>query len=261
MVIVLGNKKFFIKSSYTDDWTHWVRERNKSTDYELKFLNLLDAQDDEKILEIGAGEGRIAKKILEHPIYYIGVDISHKILVYAKNELIKSSNYHFYFIAADAEFLPFKRAINKVFFLNTIFFIPNRFKALYNSRNILLPNGKLILDNSNTLNIQYILYYIYGKARNSAKRIANRVQIIKKIIKIIRNRDYNPFFRPGSKGNYFIYNWELKMLNFRKIRYIYELTAIQRYFLKFIRNKRIQQLIYDKFLKYFSARLIIEAQI
>jgi len=261
MVIILSDKKFFIKSSYADDWTQWVRERNKSTAYEWKFLNLINAQENEYILEIGSGEGRIAKKILDHRTYYIGVDISHKILVYAKTELEKFFNSHFSFIVADAEFLPFKRALNKVFFLNTMFFIPNRFKALNNARNILTSNGKLILDNSNLLNIQYIFYYLYGKIRNYTKKVANRFHIIQKLIKVIRKRDYNPYFRPGSKGNFFIFDWELKLLNFKNIKITGEPTLIQKYFLKMIPNRRIVQLIYNKILKYFSARLIIEAEI
>jgi ubiquinone/menaquinone biosynthesis C-methylase UbiE len=261
MVINLSDKKFFIKSSYADDWTRWIRERNRSTDYELRFFNLIKAKHNEIIVEIGSGEGRIAKKLLEYPIYYIGVDISQKILVYAKTELEKLFNSGFYFIEADAEFLPFKRAINKVFFLNSLFFVPNRFKALNNTRNILKENGKLLLDNSNVLNLYYILYFLYGKVRQFAKIIANHVGLIRKLIRIVRKRDYNPYFRPGSKGNFFIYNWELKRLNFRNIRYIGELTSLQKYFLKLIPNTRIQQLIYDKFLKFFSARLIIEAQV
>lgn len=261
MVISLSNKKFFIKSSYADDWTQWVREQNKSTDYECKFLKLLNAQNNDFILEIGSGEGRIAKQILEHRINYIGVDISHKILVYAKTELEKSFNSHFSLIVADAEFLPFKRALNKVFFLNSIFFVPNRYKALNDARNVLVSNGKLILDNSNLLNIQYIFLYVYAKMRNSAKRIANRVQIIRKLIKIIRKHDYNPYFRPGSKGNIFIFNWELKLLNFKNIKFTGQPTVIQQYFLKMIPNRWIGQLIYSKLLKYFSARFIIEAEI
>lgn len=261
MVITLSDKKFFIKSSYADDWTQWVREQNRSTDYELRFFHLLKAEDNEIIVEIGSGEGRIAKMLLEQPISYVGVDISQKILAYAKTELEKLYNSGFYFIAADAEFLPFKRAINKVFFLNTLFFVPNRFKALNDTRNILIANGKLFLDNSNVLNLYYILYFLYAKIRKYAKIVANRVRLIRKLIKIIRKRDYNPYIRPGSKGNFFIYDWELKRLHFKNIRYIGESTDIQKYFLKMIPNKRIRQLFFNRFLKMFSARLIIEAQV
>ncbi len=254
------SKTYFIKSSYAEDWTEKVRSEKRLSELELKLINLTDPKNNELILEIGAGEGRIAEELLKTRILYIGVDISHQILTFARDELKKRYNSNFHLITADSSYLPIRPLINKILAVNTLFFCPDRYKTLNDSRNILKINGKIILDNINTFNLYYIIYYIYGKLIYFIKKIAIRFNFIRKVIKLIRKRDLNPYLRPGSKGNVVIYLYELKKLSFNKISYDTELTPIQSYFLKIIPNPRIRTLIIQKVLKYFSGRLILQAQ-
>ncbi|MHA1130138.1 MAG: class I SAM-dependent methyltransferase [Candidatus Helarchaeota archaeon] len=255
------SKDFFIKSEYADTWTEKVRRTGTLSTYELEFIRLIDVQDGEYLLEIGSGEGRIAKGLLKSNIFYIGIDLSSQILTYARTELMQHFNTRYYLIAADSAHIPLKPSVQKVFAINTIFFCPDRYNTLRNSRSILRDHGKLIIDNNNMLNLYYIGYYLYGKIRYLIKKIANKFRLIRKIIKTIRKRDYNPYFRPGSKGNIIIYHRELKILNFKNIKYSPTLTIFQQYFLRLIPNFYIRQLLREKILKYFAARLIIEAKL
>ncbi len=257
----MPDKSYFIKSSYTDDWTKWVHEHPKLSKLDLKMIKSIDAHDNEFILEIGAGEGKFGRLLLSKAgIVYVGLDISHRILTYAKNKFRKADYTTFYLVTADAEFLPFKRSMEKIFYYNSLFFIPTRYKTFTNARSVLKAHGKLIIDSNNILNSYYIIVYINGKIRYFAKKIANKIGLIRKAIKFIRKRDYNPYFRPGSIGNLFIILWELRRLRFQKIKYSGMLTIFQEYCLRFVPIKRVKQLIQRNILKYFSGRLILEAQ-
>ena len=256
----LAKKEYFTKSSYTDDWTRWVREHPEFSNFDLRMVKAVNAQDGEYILEVGAGEGNIAKLLLKNRIHYVGLDISYKILTYAKENFSNLNYSNFHLITADAEFIPLRRSMDTIFYYNTLFLVPSRYKTLIDAKQVLKANGKLVLDTNNFLNMFYIFHYINGRIRFIGKKIANKFKLVRKLIKIIRGRDYNPYFRPSSKGNVLIILWELKYLKFEIVNFSGFLTKLQEYFLKLIPLARVKSLLRNRVLWLFSGRIIIEAR-
>ncbi|TFG05558.1 MAG: class I SAM-dependent methyltransferase [Promethearchaeota archaeon] len=256
----MTKKEFFIKSSYADDWSQWVHDHHTLSPLDVKIIKAIDAKNDEIILEIGAGEGKIAQILLRSRIQYIGLDISHRILNYAKNKLMALGFSNFHLIVADAEYFPFRSSMDKIFYYNTLFFIPNRFLTLRNASYTLKNSGKMIIDTTNFLNLYYILLYLNQTIRNFGKWIANRFHIVRKLIKLLRKRDYNPYFRPGSKGNILIILWELRKLGFKPLILSGYPTNLQQYFLRIIKNPYLEDSFTTGILKLFSGRILIQAE-
>jgi len=110
---------------------------------ELKFLEKY-AQENEKILDLGCGSGRLYELFKEKTIDYYGVDFSNKLIEIAKNRYPQ-----FKFQVADALNLPFpNNFFDKVFSIAVLHHIPSeelRLQFLKGIRKVLRPEGKLIL--------------------------------------------------------------------------------------------------------------------
>jgi ubiquinone/menaquinone biosynthesis C-methylase UbiE len=115
----------------------------------LDTLAVLNAEADDKILEIGMGNGFFVKEILaKHPsIIYTGCDFSE--LMIEESQKINAdwiSKGQANFILSDVASLPFAdNSFNKIFTINTIYFWEDESKALNELKRVLQPNGKLII--------------------------------------------------------------------------------------------------------------------
>ncbi|MFZ8849710.1 MAG: class I SAM-dependent methyltransferase [Thermoproteota archaeon] len=117
------SSKFFIETDYSYSWVQRAKNLPLYDPVFLKIIDLLKINPGEMILEIGTGEGRFIKIILNNQSEYFGIDISFIILRYAK---LKARNYLVNLICADASYLPFKdKSIDKCFSYNTFYFIEN----------------------------------------------------------------------------------------------------------------------------------------
>ncbi len=110
---------------------------------ELKFLEKY-AQENEKILDLGCGNGRLYELFREKTIDYYGVDFSDKLIEIAKNRYPQ-----FKFQVADAFNLPFPSDFfDNVFSVAVLHHIPSeelRIQFLKGIRKVLKPEGRLIL--------------------------------------------------------------------------------------------------------------------
>ena len=70
------SSKFFIKTDYANSWIERVNNLPLYDPVFLKIIDLLKINPGEKILEIGTGEGRFIKIILNNQAEYFGIDIS-----------------------------------------------------------------------------------------------------------------------------------------------------------------------------------------
>ena len=112
-------------------------------------LELLNAQANDRILEIGMGNGFFVNQILlkHQSITYTGCDYSE--LMIAEAEKLNAAwilNGRAKFIFSEASALPFAdNVFTKIFTVNTIYFWDDEPKVLNELKRVLQPNGKLII--------------------------------------------------------------------------------------------------------------------
>lgn len=110
---------------------------------------LLQIKDAENVLEIGLGNGKFTKDILNygHNVNYTGIDISETMIVEAKknNHNLLETGY-VDLIDADIEQMPFwDETFNKVCTINTIYFWKNPLSALKEVYRVLANNGTFVI--------------------------------------------------------------------------------------------------------------------
>jgi ubiquinone/menaquinone biosynthesis C-methylase UbiE len=112
-------------------------------------IEKLNPSANDKILEIGMGNGGFVKGILavDSSIFYFGCDISELMIEEASrlNKMLIDKK-QAEFILATADHLPFQDAsFNKVFTVNTIYFWDDPSKDLSEIHRVLENNGKLVI--------------------------------------------------------------------------------------------------------------------
>ncbi len=128
--------------------------------------DLLQINDSDKVLEIGLGNGKFIKNILNYGnnICYTGLDISHTMITEAKklnDKFIKAGFVNL--ILADIEKMPFlKESFNKICTINTIYFWKNPTKALKEVYRILRKDGLFIISFRPYIEGQSLNFSEYG---------------------------------------------------------------------------------------------------
>ena len=112
-------------------------------------FKVLNAEENDHILEIGMGNGFYVKDILERSdhINYTGCDYS-ELMVQESEKL--NANWiakgRARFIQSNISSLPFpNNTFNKIFTINTIYFWDNETEALNEIKRIIMPGGKFII--------------------------------------------------------------------------------------------------------------------
>ena len=137
---------------------------------ELRFFEKYIA-DNEKVLDLGCGNGRLYELFKEKTIDYYGVDFSEKLI-----EIARKRYPQFEFQVADALNLPFSaNFFDKVFNIAVLHNIPSkelRLKCLKEIKRVLKPEGLLILTVWNLgsfrkfiIFLKYIVLKIIGKTK------------------------------------------------------------------------------------------------
>jgi len=115
----------------------------------LHTLAVLNPQPNDKILEIGMGNGFFVKNIvnLANDIQYTGYDYAEGMVEVAtklNQELVERKQAQF--IQGEIEHLPFREdSFTKVFTVNTFYFWKNPTQTLQGLRNVLCPEGVFVL--------------------------------------------------------------------------------------------------------------------
>jgi ubiquinone/menaquinone biosynthesis C-methylase UbiE len=112
-------------------------------------IEQLQLQPDDRVLEIGMGNGFFVKEILSNnpSVRYVGCDFS-DIMVQQANRLNEAfvQQEQAQFMLAEADNLPFAKEIfDKVFTVNTIYFWENPQTILSHIRRVLKPGGLFVI--------------------------------------------------------------------------------------------------------------------
>jgi len=145
------------------------RTRNKFWE-EMRFISKY-ADDNERVLDLGCGNGRLYELFQDKTLDYYGVDFSEKLIEIAKEKYPQLK-----FKVADALNLPFPaNFFDKVFSIAVLHHIPSkelRLKFLKEIRRVLKPEGVLILSVWNFSmfkNIKLFLKYLFLKIFSGKK--------------------------------------------------------------------------------------------
>lgn len=115
----------------------------------LHTLAALDIQPEDRVLEIGMGNGYFVKNILNTSpsVHYFGVDYSPDMVKMASelnSSFVEEDKACFY--EGNAEDLPLEDdAVNKIFTINTLYFWENSTQVLKECRRVLTDNGSLTI--------------------------------------------------------------------------------------------------------------------
>ena len=165
------------------------RTRNKFWE-EMGFISKY-VNDNEKVLDLGCGNGRLYELFQDKTIDYCGVDFSEKLIDIAKKRYPQ-----FKFQVADALNLPFPADyFDKVFSIAVLHHIPSkelRLKFLQEVRRVLKPEGILVLSvwHFNSFkNIKFFLNFLFLRIF-SRKKIDSGDAFIpwgKKLLRYVHN--------------------------------------------------------------------------
>lgn len=170
----MKDKKYFKNSNYDMLWIKEVIIKKNPKDAKL-IAGFVKPKKGELILEIGSGEGRIGCFIIKRKATYIGIDISRRMLLFAKRKLFKKGSYNL--ILADAENLPFKNdAFDKVFCFATSWFIPHQDLLISEAYRVLKINGIFCCEFRNFQN-SYVAYRY--RIRISLNKILKTIRFLR----------------------------------------------------------------------------------
>jgi len=122
------------------------------------YQNFVEIQDQDVVLDLGIGEGRLATLLMKPSIEYVGVDLSLKMVHQAKEKLSYKNEGFSHLVLADAENLPFRdRSFSKLVCFETTFFIPNQGKLIQEISRTLDENGVFYGEFLNKSNLHVLL--------------------------------------------------------------------------------------------------------
>jgi len=163
------------QADYNRIASHFSNTRKYIWD-DLKYFKKF-AQDKDRILDLGCGNGRLLELFKNKDIEYIGIDNSKELIKIAKQKYPDAN-----FQVGSALNLPFKgNSFDKVFSIAVLHHIPSkkfRIQFLQEAKKVLKPNGLLILTVWNLwnkkclrLHLKHIGLKIVGKSKLDFKDI------------------------------------------------------------------------------------------
>lgn len=112
-----------------------------------QILALLELGEEERILDLGCGDGKITARIAGRVPRgsVLGVDPSRDMIAYASNHIPPSVGSNLRFEVADARRLPYRSEFDLVVSFNALHWVPEQEDALHSIRSALRPAGRAIL--------------------------------------------------------------------------------------------------------------------
>ena len=141
---------------------------------ELKKIDeFLSGIEECRILEVGAGTGRILKGLTRFSKSVVGVDVDVEML----KQISKAEGFEksVDLIVADAQYLPFRKsAFGAIVCIRAIKFVDQPNRALEQMSNSIKPGGRLVLEYSNLLSPSALLQLPQIFSRNTYPRLFRR---------------------------------------------------------------------------------------
>lgn len=126
-------------------------------------LHYLKPKDYERILEVGTGTGRIARKIVSFGADVIGIDVNKPRIRRAviRREGLKDCKHTHELVIADGQFLPFKSSsFDAIVCVRTLKYFPSYRLGVEEMSRVLKLDGRLVLSLSNVLSLDSLLLRI-----------------------------------------------------------------------------------------------------
>jgi len=192
---------YFVSSNYPEIWRENVITGRAENERCPAIIKVLGVNPNERVLEIGTGEGRFIPLITERGALYVGIDISPRMLYYAKRKINLGAAALVNLVVAEAKHLPFRdRAFDKVFCYATIFFIPKQEEVVKEARRV--TRRRVLIEFRNALHprvLRGFLLYSLRKALGKAGKALPYYPLTPKNILRLFDKPVAYFFK-GSKG-------------------------------------------------------------
>jgi trans-aconitate 2-methyltransferase len=110
-------------------------------------LSLLTLHGDERVLDVGCGDGRITARIASGlpDGSVVGVDPSASMIEFATERRTSNQCSNLHFELADARRLPYRAEFDLIVSFNALHWIPDQDAALYSIRDAMKPDGRALL--------------------------------------------------------------------------------------------------------------------
>ena len=111
--------------------------------------SLFDRTDDGTVLDLGMGPGRVLRKLAQHNLRLVGMDMNHKMISHFARLLRSSSRYadRIDLVVADGENLPFRdNSFAGVVCVRALKYFENTGKGIREMCSVLEQNGRLVLE-------------------------------------------------------------------------------------------------------------------
>jgi SAM-dependent methyltransferase len=154
----ITKERYFTKCDYPRIWVKQIRERRLYSYEEcVKFIDLLGIKKQERVLEVGTGEGRLIPLVTRKGGQYVGIDVSKDMFEYARDS-IKACSADF--VLCEAKSLPFREKVfGKCFCYATMFFIPNQERAI--KEIVRVCEAKVLVELRNLFNPHIFEFWLF----------------------------------------------------------------------------------------------------
>lgn len=122
------------------DYNKNSEEQKAAAEKTLKSLTL---SGDERVLDIGCGDGYLTSRIAEQVAAAVGLDLSPSMISFANSHYAKD---HLQFRVLDARDLDYEDQFDLITSFTTLHFIPEQLSLLQKIEKALRPAGRLIID-------------------------------------------------------------------------------------------------------------------
>ena len=132
---------------YTGDASDYEQSSSVQQKWARELIAKLDLKGDERVLDIGCGDGKVTAEIADiiKEGSIVGIDSSHDMIQLAQDRYAKSERSNISFAEHDARDLPFNNEFDLVFSNAALHWVKDHLSVLQGIGRSLCPGGKMLL--------------------------------------------------------------------------------------------------------------------